>query len=109
LLISAAELLALAGPYVGLVWAVINRRWELAVLYGAACLVLNVFYAHVVRLTYRRFLLRGLWLEPFAVLYDIGLLNYSMLRYEFGEVLWKGRNVCIPVMRVIPHLPPVDR
>lgn len=42
--------------------------------------------------------LSGLLTAPIAVLTDVFLLNYSMLRYEFSEVLWKGRNVCIPVM-----------
>jgi hypothetical protein len=42
---------------------------------------------------------------PFAILYDVGLLNYSMWQYEFGEIIWKGRNVCLPVMRAIPSLP----
>jgi hypothetical protein len=28
-----------------------------------------------------------------------------MWQYEFHEVLWKGRNVCLPVMRIIPNLP----
>jgi glycosyltransferase involved in cell wall biosynthesis len=37
--------------------------------------------------------------------YDIGLLNYSMWRYEFREVIWKDRNICVPVMRVIPKFP----
>ncbi len=36
---------------------------------------------------------------------DLIALNISMYRYEFGEVLWKGRNVCIPVMQAIPKLP----
>jgi hypothetical protein len=42
---------------------------------------------------------------PFVVLTDIGLLHYSMWRYEFSTVEWKGRNVCVPAMHVIPHLP----
>jgi hypothetical protein len=69
-------------------------------------LVLGAYtYSLVVNLTYRRKLLRGPLLLPIVTLYDIGLLNYSMWQYEFGEVIWKGRNVCLPVMRTIPHLP----
>jgi hypothetical protein len=40
----------------------------------------------------------GLLTAPIAALTDIYLLNYSMFKYEFSEVLWKGRNVCVPVM-----------
>jgi hypothetical protein len=43
---------------------------------------------------------------PFAAIYDICMLNYSMWQYEFGEVIWKDRNVCIPIMGVTDKLPP---
>lgn len=42
---------------------------------------------------------------PIVVLMDLGLLHYSMYKYEFSEVIWKERNICIPAMHVIPHLP----
>jgi glycosyltransferase involved in cell wall biosynthesis len=52
------------------------------------------------------------WLAPFnfwlIALLDILALNLSMYEYEFGKVLWKGRNVCMPVLRVIPKLPNID-
>ena len=44
---------------------------------------------------------------PFMVALDIALVHYSMWRYEFSTVDWKGRNICIPVMHVVPHLPKV--
>jgi glycosyltransferase involved in cell wall biosynthesis len=40
-----------------------------------------------------------------AVLADVYLLNYSMYKYEFSVVEWKGRNICEPVMHVQRHLP----
>ena len=66
-----------------------------------------IVYAQICNLTYRRFLLRSVWLLPFAALYDVVLLNYSMFKYEFSTVEWKGRNICIPVMQVIRELPKV--
>jgi glycosyltransferase involved in cell wall biosynthesis len=72
---------------------------------GAACLLLIWFYAEVVRMTYRTFLVQSLFLFPLAVMFDILLLFYSMYKYEFSEVIWKGRNVCVPVMHVVPTLP----
>lgn len=42
---------------------------------------------------------------PLAVLTDLALLHYSMARYEFSVVDWKGRNVCLPVMHTVPKLP----
>lgn len=49
----------------------------------------------------------GLIAPPFMILTDIALLHYSMWKYEFSVVEWKGRNVCIPAMHVIPHLPKI--
>jgi chlorobactene glucosyltransferase len=43
--------------------------------------------------------------QPLTALADIALLHYSMWKYEFSVVDWKGRNVCVPVMHVEPHLP----
>ncbi len=45
---------------------------------------------------------------PIMIVNDLGLLHYSMWRYEFSDVEWKGRNVCIPTMHVVPHLPKIE-
>lgn len=42
---------------------------------------------------------------PVAILTEIGLTLTSMVKYEFGKVQWKGRNICIPAMHVIKRLP----
>ncbi|HET8709501.1 MAG TPA: glycosyltransferase [Candidatus Saccharimonadales bacterium] len=72
------------------------------------CLLMLYFYGRIVALTYRKFLLRGFVSAPFAAIMDIIVLNYSMAKYEFDEVIWKGRNVCIPVMHVVPALPEIE-
>ncbi len=44
---------------------------------------------------------RPLWHSVhFAPLHDLVLINYSMYRYEFQTVVWKDRNICLPVMRI---------
>lgn len=43
-----------------------------------------------------------------AFLLDVIVLHVSCLQYEFGSVTWKGRNVCLPVMQVIPRLPKLE-
>jgi hypothetical protein len=103
-LLTLTEIL-LVAPFVLVFVYAFTGYWLLAALTGVTCILLSWFYAAITGLTYRHFLLRGLWLLPFAFLYDLGLLNYSMWQYEFGEVIWKGRNVCIPVMHVTPRLP----
>lgn len=59
-----------------------------------------IAYGKLVDLTYRQSIKFGYIALPVAALYDLFLLNISMLRYEFGEVIWKDRNVCIPIMDV---------
>lgn len=104
-LVSALEFTLLVMPFGGLVVAILSGAWGYAALSASTCLLLTIMYDRVVALTYRRQLFRGLWLLPYAALYDIGLLNYSLWKYEFSEVVWKGRNVCVPVMHVIQQLP----
>jgi hypothetical protein len=45
-----------------------------------------------------------LLLMPIALAQEVVLLVVSMLTYEFGDVNWKGRNVCYPVIK-----PPLRR
>ncbi len=104
-LVCATEFAALVWPLILLVVALVSAIWPLALLSLAAYGLQALTYQKIVSLTYRRTLIRGLWALAPAVLYDIWLLNYSMWLYEFSEVLWKGRNVCVPVMRVLPKLP----
>jgi hypothetical protein len=77
-------------------------------LSATTSIVLAIWYASIVRMVYRQTIARSLVALPFAVIHDVAVLNYSMLKYEFSRVLWKGRNVCIPVMRVEAHLPEVS-
>ena len=45
---------------------------------------------------------------PVILLIEIGIVNISMYKYEFGYINWKGRNICLPVMHVMPGLPKID-
>ncbi len=103
--LSLGEFAILILPFITLIAALVQQNWALAALFALSCVLLAITYSKVVALTYRQFLRRGVWLLPFAAVYDIGLLNYSMWQYEFREVIWKGRNVCVPAKRVIPELP----
>lgn len=107
-LLSLLELIVLIGPFFTLLGCLWTQQWSAAVISGLAVVLLMATHAQIVQLTYRRFLIRGIWLLPFTVAHDIAILNYSMWQYEFREVIWKGRNVCVPVMQVIPKLPKIN-
>jgi chlorobactene glucosyltransferase len=100
-LVSLAELSVLILPLALLAVSLAVGERLTAGLAVLAVIANVMVYSRIFNLTYRRFMAKGLWLLPLAALYDVWLLNYSMWRYEFREVIWKGRNVCIPVMRVI--------
>jgi hypothetical protein len=107
--LTLSELLGILLPFVFVLaaWPT-NLSRVLLLLNVMTVFLLTVAYVTVATLTYRAWLVRSLVSLPVAVLFDAVLLNYSMIRYEFFTVEWKGRNVCIPVMRVIDHLPPVE-
>lgn len=44
---------------------------------------------------------------PVLIALDIFALNYSMYKYEFSEVTWKGRDVSQTAMHSIKHLPKI--
>lgn len=74
----------------------------------AAVLLYTVVYLSVIVATRTGSPWIGFAALPVGLLYDLALLHISMWKYEFSEVDWKGRNVCIPAMHVIPHLPKID-
>jgi hypothetical protein len=49
----------------------------------------------------------SLFLLPVSIIFEILTLIVSMYSYEFRSVIWKERDICIPVMRSIPKLPKV--
>lgn len=78
------------------------------VLAALASLVLILAYRVVVLRTHVNSQAFSIIGQPLMIGADILLMHYSMWKYEFSTVEWKGRNVCIPVMHVIPHLPKID-
>lgn len=106
--VSAIELVFLFGP---LVLAVLNiwlrMGWLLEIFAVGAFLLQVVMYSLLEVIIFTRRQVLAVVAFPLAVLGDIAMLNYSMWKYEFSEVSWKGRNVCLPVMRVIPRLPKI--
>lgn len=108
MLLTIGELFGIVMPYVLFGLGVFGHlSLQLTVVSAVTILLLTATYILVVYLTYRRWFLRTLWLPLLAIGMDVGLLNYSMIQYEFFEVIWKDRNVCIPVMHTIDRLPPM--
>lgn len=110
MILTLSELVGIILPYTLLILSILGMlSLALTVMSLITIVVLTATYGIIVYMTYRRYLWRTLWMPPFAVFADVLLLNYSMVRYEFFEVIWKGRNVCIPVMYSVARtLPPIE-
>jgi chlorobactene glucosyltransferase len=108
LILSVTELLVNVLPYGVLIGSLVARSWPLVVLSFLTCALLTVMETRLLTLAYRRYLLRSLWQLPVLAVLNVALLNYSMRQYEFSDVIWKDRNVCVPIMRVIPGLPKLN-
>lgn len=105
-LLSMAELVFLLLPFIMSVigfWVAIGPIAHVTA--AIASLLLVIVYECLVLSTKVNSWWFGIISQPLAVLSDIVLLHYSMSKYELSTVEWKGRNVCIPVMHVVPHLP----
>lgn len=95
------ECLFFVAPFVCLTACLFLRHTSgLLVAWCATCVAITCMYVLVAVRTRLSPLLPALLISPFVFVADIVLLHVSLLRYEFGDVVWKGRNVCLPVMRV---------
>lgn len=97
---SFLEIVFLVLPFavaIGGFWlASINGLAQFWALLASICII--VTHVLIALTTKVNNWLSGILTAPIAGLSDVILLNYSMFKYEFSEVLWKGRNICIPVM-----------
>lgn len=108
LLVAGADLVFLLLPFLIVALGFFVSIGQAAqVLALVAAMLLTVTHYRVVQVTRTGGTLAGLITLPYSVLYDLVLLHYSMYKYEFSVVDWKGRNVCVPAMHVIPRLPKV--
>jgi len=102
LIVTLFEIASVMMPLAMIVTALMSHiSLQLTTVSCISIVMLIVGYSAVVRLTYRRWLFRSILLLPVAAMIDAILLNYSMIRYEFFSVFWKGRNICVPVMYVM--------
>jgi glycosyltransferase involved in cell wall biosynthesis len=104
-LLTAAEILFLLLPFIIFIigfFIPLSWLWLLAGLTISATATIHYMVTWSCKLPYTHLQLA---LMPISLLLEIFLLHASMWKYEFGTMLWKERNICIPVMHAIPRLP----
>lgn len=101
---SIFELLFIAGPFFGMGASYfLPHVLAYFLVWLAAALATEIMYYYVSVETHLNSFAMALLTAPLAILLDIYMLHVSLMRYEFGDVAWRGRNVCIPVMHVEPR------
>lgn len=107
MLLVSAELVLLFGPFVGIILGIMLGSGVITIFSVIASLLLICTHSIIVAASSPGHAPLALVNFPIVVLTEVVLALTSMAKYEFSIVEWKGRNVCVPVMHVIPRLPKV--
>jgi chlorobactene glucosyltransferase len=87
------------APIVLSVWLAIDGSHKGLLALAITATILELLnYALVLRRTHPRVWLLAVLFLPIVAVQEIILILVSMIMYEFGDVNWKGRNVCYPVI-----------
>jgi hypothetical protein len=97
-----------AAPFVQVVYGFVAQHWLIMGLSLSACVLLVIGHLAIVGVTNPVMWPLGAIHFPYLIVQEMVLDLVSMYKYEFGEIFWKRRNICLPVMHVIPRLPPLD-
>lgn len=107
LLFIIIEIVILFMPIIILIISLFYNYWLLVVIGLFTCLLLSYINYLIIRNTSNSVLIIPFITFPLSVITQLYVTIESMRRYEFGTVIWKDRNICLPVMHVIPKLPQI--
>ncbi len=85
-------------PYVLFISTFTTSMPLVQILSGLTILTLTIAHAIILTISQPANASVAIISLPFVLLSEIAISIYSMLKYEFSSVIWKGRNVCIPIM-----------
>ncbi len=105
LMLISCELVLLGGPIVYACYGLLNGFTASIALASLALAPLILSHYLIMSASHPLHSILAFFNFPFAVLSDIYLTLASMYGYEFGEITWKDRNICIPTMHVYKKLP----
>ncbi|HSX46369.1 MAG TPA: glycosyltransferase family 2 protein [Patescibacteria group bacterium] len=104
MLAQAGLLLAPFGLLLAAVWHPVVNPW----LPAATCFLIIVTHVAIVQVTDPSNVPLALFNFPVVIITELIIGLASMFKYEFFTVSWKERNICIPIMHVVPHLPSLE-
>lgn len=104
-IVSMLLILGIVAPYWQLGWALQSGDMRMALVYGAIISMLTSAHLLVTTVTNPVLWPLAVINLPYLALQEVALYFISMYKYEFGTVIWKDRNICLPVLQAIPKLP----
>jgi glycosyltransferase involved in cell wall biosynthesis len=100
MLVSIIEIVLFGGIIFDLLAAIFVPSWILLVWSIVIFGLINIVYFSLLKFLFNKYYYSALIYGSILLLVDVVLWNISMIKYEFSEVIWKNRNVCIPTMRL---------
>lgn len=108
-LLAGAEVLLLLGPYILLAAGLLAGNVLVTTSSLVTIVLLSATNYRIVQASSNTAGWQAVLLLPLSILMELYLGLLSAMKYEFSTVDWKGRNICLPVMQVIPALPKTDK
>lgn len=105
---TAWQIFLLLGPFAGFACAIFLQEFNLTLAFVGVVFLLIYINAQVYLMVSGKTNIFRLLLFPVSAFLEIVVTNYSMWAYEFSEVIWKGRNVCLPVLQSNLRLPKLE-
>lgn len=103
------EFVVFIVPLLGIMYAFNSAHSSFVFAISVSTIIANTITNIVLsRLTVSRLWLIGVVSLPFLIAEEWYILVRSMLAYEFGTVVWKERNICLPMLRIDKKLPDID-
>ena len=95
-------------PTFSFILAIVLIDTPMLILASVAIILQVYYYNQLINLTFDHKIIRYRFLVLFAFMLDIYLYNKSMFLYEFRQVYWKERNICLPVLNYRLNQPSID-
>jgi hypothetical protein len=106
-MVISLELLTLVAPWFVGVYAVLQDLSVVLMFSLVSIVIASVANAEVYKLALKRLWPLGFISAPLLALTDVILMTRSLYAYEFGKVIWKERNICLPLLTVEKSLPKI--
>lgn len=99
------ELFGFVLPIPVAIWFAINGYYVPLIIALLPIFLIGIATAEIYRLSLNKLWPLGFLTAPLLVIVDSYLLAKSLHSYEFDKVIWKERNICLPLLTVEKSLP----